>query len=149
MRDAWQIGRLFGIPLRIHVSWLIVFGLVSWSLAAGYFPAQLPDLPVWSYWTKAIIAAAMFFASVILHELGHSLVARRHGVGIASITLFVFGGVSEMRDEPRTPRWSSRSRRSALRSAWCSPPSSAPSASSPMKARRPRARASCCSISQA
>jgi Zn-dependent protease/predicted transcriptional regulator len=104
MRDAWQIGRLFGIPLRIHVSWLIVFGLVSWSLAAGYFPAQLPDLPVWSYWTKAIIAAAMFFASVILHELGHSLVARRHGVGIASITLFVFGGVSEMRDEPRTPR---------------------------------------------
>ena len=103
MRDAWQVGRLFGIPLRIHVSWLIVFGLVSWSLAAGYFPAQLPDLPVWSYWTKAIIAAAMLFVSVILHELGHSLVARYHGVGIASITLFVFGGVSEMRDEPRTP----------------------------------------------
>jgi len=104
MRDAWQFGHLFGIPLRIHVSWLIVFGLVSWSLAAGYFPAQLPDLPVWSYWTKAIIAAAMFFASLILHELGHSLVARRHGVGIASITLFVFGGVSEIREEPRTPR---------------------------------------------
>ncbi len=104
MRDAWQIGRLFGIPLRIHVSWLIVFGLVSWSLAAGYFPAQLPDLPVWSYWAKAIVAAAMFFASLILHELGHSLVARRHGVGIASITLFVFGGVSQMREEPRTPR---------------------------------------------
>ena len=71
MRDAWQVGRLFGIPLRIHVSWLIVFGLVSWSLAAGYFPAQLPDLPVWSYWTKAIIAAAMLFVSVILHELTH------------------------------------------------------------------------------
>jgi Zn-dependent protease/predicted transcriptional regulator len=86
------------------VSWLIVFGLVSWSLAAGYFPAQLPDLPVWSYWTKAIIAAAMFFGSLLLHELGHSLTARRHGVGIASITLFVFGGVSEMREEPRTPR---------------------------------------------
>ena len=104
MRDAWQVGSLFGIPLRIHVSWLLVFGLVSWSLAAGYFPAQLPDLPVWSYWTKAIITAAMFFASLILHELGHSLVARWHGVGIASITLFVLGGVSEMRDEPRTPR---------------------------------------------
>jgi Zn-dependent protease/predicted transcriptional regulator len=104
MRDAWQIGRLFGIPLRVHVSWLIVFGLVSWSLAAGYFPAQLPNLPVWSYWTKAIIATGMFFTSVILHELGHSLVARRHGVRIASITLFVFGGVSEMRDEAQTPR---------------------------------------------
>jgi Zn-dependent protease/CBS domain-containing protein len=104
MHDAWQIGRLFGIPLRVHVSWLIVFGLVSWSLAAGYFPAQLPDLPLWSYWFKAIVAAAMFFASLVLHELGHSLVARHHGIGIASITLFVLGGVSQMKEEPRQPR---------------------------------------------
>jgi Zn-dependent protease/predicted transcriptional regulator len=104
MHDAWQIGRLFGIPLRVHVSWLIVFGLISWSLAAGYFPAQLPDLPVWSYWIKALIAAAMFFVSIILHELGHSLVARHHGIGIASITLFVFGGVSQMKEEPREAR---------------------------------------------
>jgi Zn-dependent protease/predicted transcriptional regulator len=104
MHDAWQIGRLFGIPLRVHVSWLIVFGLISWSLAAGYFPAQLPDLPVWSYWLKAVIAAAMFFVSIILHELGHSLVARHHGIGIASITLFVFGGVSQMKEEPREAR---------------------------------------------
>jgi Zn-dependent protease len=104
MHEAWQIGRLFGIPLRIHLSWLIVFGLISWSLAAGYFPAQLPDLPVWSYWLKAIVAAAMFFFSIILHELGHSLVARRHGIEIASITLFVFGGVSQMKEEPRQAR---------------------------------------------
>jgi Zn-dependent protease/CBS domain-containing protein len=104
MRDAWQIGRLYGIPLRIHLSWVIVFGLVSWSLAAGYFPAQLPDLPVWSYWVKAVVAAAMFFVSLILHELGHSLVARHHGIGIASITLFVFGGVSQMQEEPRQAR---------------------------------------------
>lgn len=103
MRDAWQIGRLFGIPLRIHLSWLIIFGLVSWSLAAGYFPAAVPDLPVWSYWARAVVAAAMLFVSVILHELGHSLMARRHGVGIAGITLFVFGGVSEMKEEPRAP----------------------------------------------
>jgi hypothetical protein len=48
LRDAWQIGHLFGIPLRVHLSWLIVFGLLSWSLASGYFPAVLPDLPVWS-----------------------------------------------------------------------------------------------------
>jgi Zn-dependent protease/predicted transcriptional regulator len=101
MHDAWQVGRLFGIPLRVHVSWLLVFGLISWSLAAGYFPARLPDLPVWSYWVKAVVAAAMFFASIVLHELGHSLVARRHGIGIASITLFVFGGVSQMKEEPR------------------------------------------------
>lgn len=103
-RDAWQIGRLFGIPLRVHVSWLIVFGLVSWSLAGGYFPAVLPDLPVWSYWVQAVVAAAMLFVSIVLHELGHSLVARHHGVEISSITLFVFGGVSQMKDEPRKPR---------------------------------------------
>jgi Zn-dependent protease/CBS domain-containing protein len=104
MHDAWQIGRLFGIPLRVHISWLIIFGLISWSLAAGYFPTQLPDLPVWSYWLKAIVAAAMFFVSIILHELGHSLVARHHGIGIASITLFVFGGVSQMKEEPSQAR---------------------------------------------
>jgi Zn-dependent protease/predicted transcriptional regulator len=104
MHDAWQIGRLFGIPLRVHISWLIVFGLISWSLAAGYLPAQLPDLPVWSYWLKAVLATTMFFFSIILHELGHSLVARHHGIGIASITLFVFGGVSQMKEEPSQAR---------------------------------------------
>lgn len=104
MQDAWQIGRLFGIPLRVHISWLIVFGLVSWSLAAGYFPAQLPDLPAWSYWVTATVAAGLFFFSIILHELGHSLVARHHGIGISSITLFVLGGVSQMKEEPREAR---------------------------------------------
>lgn len=104
MQDAWQIGRLFGIPLRVHISWLIIFGLVSWSLAGAYFPAMLPDLPTWSYWVKAVVAALMLFVSVILHELGHSLMARRHGVEIAGITLFVFGGVSQMKEEPRQAR---------------------------------------------
>jgi Zn-dependent protease len=103
MQDAWQIGRLLGIPLRIHLSWLIIFALLTWSLASGYFPAVLPDMPAWSYWAKAVVAAVLLFGSVILHELGHSLVARRHGVRIAGITLFVFGGVSEMKDEPRSP----------------------------------------------
>jgi Zn-dependent protease len=103
MHDAWQIGHLFGIPLKIHVSWLVVFGLVSWALAGSYFPAVIPDLPAWSYWIQALVAAAMLFVSVILHELGHSLMARRHGVPIAGITLFVFGGVSEMKEEPRRP----------------------------------------------
>jgi Zn-dependent protease/predicted transcriptional regulator len=103
MPDAWQIGRIFGIPLRVHFSWFIIFGLVSWSLAVGYFPTQMPDLPVWSHWAKAIVAAAMLFVSVILHELGHSIVARRRGVEIAGITLFVFGGVSQMKTEPARP----------------------------------------------
>lgn len=101
MQQAWQIGRIFGIPLRVHLSWVIIFALLSWSLAVGYFPAQFPDLPAWANWVKALVAAAMLFVSVILHELGHSLVARRQGVEIASITLFVFGGVSQMKEEPR------------------------------------------------
>lgn len=102
MQDAWQVGRLFGIPLRVHFSWLIMFGLVSWSLAVGYFPAMFPDLPVWSYWVRAAVAATLLFVSVILHELGHSLVARRHGVEIAGITLFVFGGVSSLGREAQS-----------------------------------------------
>jgi Zn-dependent protease/CBS domain-containing protein len=101
MRSGWYIGRIFGIPLKIHPSWLIIFALVSFSLAVGFFPTQFPDLPAWSYWVKAVIAALMLFASILLHELGHSLLARRMGVEIADITLFVFGGVSHMRGEPR------------------------------------------------
>jgi Zn-dependent protease len=104
MPDAWQIGRILGIPLRLHVSWFLVFALVSWSLAVGYFPAQLPGMPAWTYWVTAAVAALVLFASVILHELGHSLVARRRGVAIAGITLFVFGGVSQMREEPPDAR---------------------------------------------
>lgn len=104
MRSGWYIGRIFGIPLKIHPSWLIIFALVSFSLAVGFFPTQFPDLPAWSYWIKAIIAALMLFASILLHELGHSLLARRMGVEIADITLFVFGGVSHMRGEPKAAK---------------------------------------------
>ena len=134
LRDAWQIGHLFGIPLRVHLSWLIVFGLLSWSLASGYFPAVLPDLPVWSYWAQAVVAAAMLFASIILHELGHSLVARRHGVEIAGITLFVFGGVAHTQEEPRV-RAHSLSGDDRLKSR-ATPPSPQPARPAPPAASR-------------
>ena len=95
-----QIARVFGIPVYLHASWLIIFGLITWTLATGYFPARYPDLPAASYWARGLIASLLFFVSIFLHEMGHALVARRHGVRIRSITLFVFGGVAQMEGEP-------------------------------------------------
>jgi Zn-dependent protease len=98
-----RIARVVGIPIYLHYTWFVVFGLVVWALASGYFPARYPDLPVSTYWAKGVIAALLLFASVLVHELGHSLVALRHGIGIASITLFIFGGVARLREDPKSP----------------------------------------------
>jgi Zn-dependent protease/predicted transcriptional regulator len=92
-----------GIPVRVHASWLAVYGLIAWTLAVGYFPRALPDVPVATHWIGALVAALLLFVSVFLHELSHSLVALRYGIPIASITLHVFGGFSEMEREPDRP----------------------------------------------
>jgi Zn-dependent protease/predicted transcriptional regulator len=99
-----QIGRVFGIPILVHFSWLIIFALIAWTLATGYFPEKDPDLPVLSYWARGLVASLLFFLSILLHELGHSLVARRAGLTIHSITLFIFGGVAQLGGEPRDGR---------------------------------------------
>jgi Zn-dependent protease len=93
-------GRVFGIPLRIDYSWFLIFALVTWTLATGYFPAEFKSWPVAEYWVVGMITAVIFFASVLLHELGHSLVAMRYNIAVNSITLFIFGGVSEIKSEP-------------------------------------------------
>jgi Zn-dependent protease/predicted transcriptional regulator len=100
-----QIARVLGIPVYVHFSWLVIFGLLTWTLATGYFPAASPDLPVASYWAKGLVASLLFFLSILLHEMGHSWVALRHGIRIRSITLFIFGGVAHMEkdaDDGRT-----------------------------------------------
>jgi Zn-dependent protease len=99
-----QIFRVAGIPVRVDCSWLLVFALISWSLASGYFPYVLPELTPGAAWLHAVTAAALLFVSVFLHELSHALVARRHGVRVRGIRLHVFGGVSELESEPPTPR---------------------------------------------
>jgi Zn-dependent protease len=99
-----QIVRVAGIPVRIDGSWLLVFALITWSLASEYVPNVLPDLTPGAAWLHAVTAAALLFASVFLHELSHALVARRHGVRVSGIRLHVFGGVSELESEPPTPR---------------------------------------------
>ena len=95
--------RLAGIEIRLDPSWLLLAILITWTLAVGFFPQSYPDLEPGTYWLMGVIAALGLFASIILHELGHALVAQRDGLEIDGITLFVFGGVAEMKAEPASP----------------------------------------------
>jgi Zn-dependent protease len=92
-----QLGRIAGIRIGINWSWLIVFALIVWSLAAAVFPSQNPGLSDGEYLTMAVVAAVLFFASLLLHELGHALQARRDGVEIEGINLWLFGGVAQFK----------------------------------------------------
>jgi Zn-dependent protease/CBS domain-containing protein len=97
-----RLFRVAGIDVFVHVSWLAIFGLVTWSLAVGYYPQQLAELSGPQAWTLGALSAILLFGSVLLHELAHSLVAKTRGIEAASITLFIFGGVSSLRtDAPR------------------------------------------------
>jgi Zn-dependent protease len=99
-----QVVRVAGIPVRVDVSWFLVFALISWSLAAGYFPHVLPGLSPGAAWLQGIAASVLLFLSVLAHELSHALMARHHGVRVNGIRLHVFGGVSELQSEPPSPR---------------------------------------------
>lgn len=99
--------RLFsfrGIPIRLDASWFAIAVLVTWSLAAQLFPAWHAGLPRATYWGMGIVGALGLFGSIVVHELSHALIARRHDIPIEGITLFVFGGVAEMGEEPPSPK---------------------------------------------
>jgi Zn-dependent protease len=98
-----NLGKIMGIPIRIHYTLWIVFILIAWSLAYDYMPHQYPGLSTVTYWIIGIASAIILFASVLIHELSHSYVAVKNGLPIARITLFFFGGVSELTEEPRDP----------------------------------------------
>lgn len=100
----WSIGRALGIPIHIHASWFFVFAFVTWTLATGYLPDVLPGLTSARYWGMGGVAALLLFLSVLLHELGHSYVAKRYKIPIRQITLFIFGGMAHMGKEPPSPR---------------------------------------------
>lgn len=99
---ALRIAKIFGINIEIDYSWIIIFILVVWSLSAGFYPLNFPELPRSADIALGVVTAIVFFASVIFHELAHSLVAKKNGLKIHKITLFMFGGASQIADEPQT-----------------------------------------------
>ena len=104
LRTALPIAQVSGIKIRIHWSWLLIFILVSWFLADDYFAETFTGWSTRTRWLAGIVTALLLFVSVLTHELAHALVARRYGVSVQSITLFIFGGVSSLTEELRTPR---------------------------------------------
>ena len=103
MRNSWRLGKIFGIEIYIDSSWLIIFALVTWTLAGQYFPSQNPNWPLLLNWFLGVIASILFFASVLAHELSHSIVAIQQGEKVRNITLFIFGGVAQIAEEPDKP----------------------------------------------
>ncbi len=102
-KQTISLGRLFGIPIRLHYSWFLIFALLTWSLATSYYPYELTRQPAALYWVMGAGTAVILFGSVLLHELGHSLVALRFKIPVRRITLFIFGGVAEIGREPPSP----------------------------------------------
>lgn len=103
MQRGLRIGQIFGINIHIDWSWIFIFLLITWSLAAGVLPAWHPDWGPGLRWAVAFAASLLFFASVLAHELSHSLVAKAQGLPVRRITLFLFGGVSNIEREPPAP----------------------------------------------
>jgi Zn-dependent protease/CBS domain-containing protein len=104
-----RLVRVFGIPIKLDMSWFIIFALLGWTLATMVFPSAFPadtfpDLTTADFWLMGIVSALLLFVSVLVHELCHCYVARSHGIPIRGITLFIFGGVSELVEEPPNPR---------------------------------------------
>jgi len=103
VNDSIHLGRLAGIRIGAHWSLLVVFALIAWSLAAGQLPGEVPHQPTAAYWAVALVTAILFFASLLAHEMGHALVARRLGLEIEGITLWLFGGVARLRADAGGP----------------------------------------------
>jgi Zn-dependent protease len=104
MGAAWRIGRLWGIPVEFDLSGVIVAIVIAFTLATGAFPTQFPNFDGLTYAAMGVSASILLYGSVLVHELGHCLVARRDGLGVEGITLFAFGGIARLAEEPRSAR---------------------------------------------
>jgi Zn-dependent protease/CBS domain-containing protein len=103
MKSGFRVGRIFGINIHVDWSWIFIFLLVTWNLAGVFFPSMHPDWSLPLNWGMGILASLLFFISVLAHELAHSLVAVARGLPVRRITLFLFGGVSNIEREPPSP----------------------------------------------
>jgi len=101
---GYRLFRIFGFDVKLNLTWLLLALLITWTLAAGLFPSDYPGLPQAVYWWMGVAGALGILFSIILHELSHSLVARGLGLSIRGITLFIFGGIAEMEEEPVSPK---------------------------------------------
>ena len=106
----WRLFRLLGIPIYVDPSWLIILALLTMTvagllpqLAGQYYPGVNLGIPPWGYWIAGLLAALAFFLCIVLHELGHAVAARSRNLPTRGITLFLFGGVAELTEEPRSP----------------------------------------------
>src|ERR687887_2547963 len=97
MGTSFRLGRIAGVEIGLNWSWLVVFALLVWTLATGIFPSTNPSLGAGAHLAMAFVATALFFCSLLLHELGHALRARREGIAIEGITLWLFGGVAKFK----------------------------------------------------
>jgi len=104
LKEGIPVGRLFGISIKLHYSWFVIFALMIWALSRDYFPMVYPNWSVAISVIAGIVTSLLFFMSLLAHELMHSLVAQRHGIPVKAITFFVFGGVSQITEEPRNAR---------------------------------------------
>ncbi|HEX2923205.1 MAG TPA: site-2 protease family protein [Chloroflexota bacterium] len=104
MEPTLSAGRLFGVRINLSPSWFLIFALVTWTLSAGYFPAQYPWWPIQMHWVLGVFGSLAFFGSVVAHELAHAVVALRFGIPVARITLFLFGGLAQITREAATPK---------------------------------------------
>ena len=102
MRASIRLGRILGIPIEIHVSWIFIFSLLMYLLVVQFDDSRL-RWPLAQRWVVAVIGVALFFLSVLAHELSHSAVALYKGIPVRSITFFIFGGVSRLDEEPVSP----------------------------------------------
>src|SRR5690349_12981685 len=104
MTPSIRLGRLFGIEIGFNWSLIFIFALIAWTLAVDFLPGAAPGYSSATYWVVGSMGAVLFYASLLAHELSHALVARRNGVKVAGITLWLFGGVSRLEGDPQTPR---------------------------------------------
>jgi len=96
-----QVAEIYQIPIKLHYSLVLVFFLITWTLAYGFMPHYSPGLNPMQYWIMSIIGTVILFLSVLIHELSHSIVASRYGIKVKQIVLFIFGGVSDIEEEPK------------------------------------------------
>jgi len=104
MANSVRLGKFFKINVELHYSWFFIFILLAFALSKDFFPRHFPDLTTTEYWIIGGISSVLLFASVLFHELSHSLVAKRHKMGVERITLFFFGGVAQLHENNLNPK---------------------------------------------